>query len=117
VDLGRAQELIDTERAEAQRALTQLTGDETEARDTRDEDLGDEVDTAQELDSLTVDDTVADGLRDKLAALDRAEQRIKDGTYGRSVRSGDVIPDARLEADPAAELTVEEQAADERNAG
>ena len=32
------------------------------------------------------------------------------GTYGRSVRSGVAIADDRLEADPAAELTVEEQA-------
>ena len=35
-------------------------------------------------------------------------ERLADGTYGRSVRSGDPIPDERLEADPAAELTVEE---------
>jgi DnaK suppressor protein len=32
------------------------------------------------------------------------------GTYGRSVQSGKPIPDERLEADPAAELTVEEEA-------
>ena len=35
-------------------------------------------------------------------------QRLEEGTYGRSVRSGAPIPDERLEADPAAELTVEE---------
>jgi len=33
---------------------------------------------------------------------------LADGTFGRSVRSGAPIPDDRLEADPAAELTVEE---------
>jgi DnaK suppressor protein len=43
-----------------------------------------------------------------LAALERAERRIEEGTFGTSVRSGLPIPDARLEADPAAELTVEE---------
>lgn len=47
-------------------------------------------------------------------ALDAAERRLADGTYGRSVRSGEVIPDERLEADPLAELTTEEAAADER---
>ena len=41
---------------------------------------------------------------------ERAEQRLDDGTYGRSIRSGDPIPDERLRADPAAELTVEEAA-------
>ena len=32
------------------------------------------------------------------------------GTYGRSIWSNEPIPDERLEADPAAELTVEEEA-------
>jgi hypothetical protein len=36
------------------------------------------------------------------------------GSYGRSVRSGQPIPDERLAADPLAELTVEEAAAAER---
>ena len=35
-------------------------------------------------------------------------KRLEAGTYGRSTLSGDVIPDERLEADPAAELTVDE---------
>jgi len=36
------------------------------------------------------------------------------GSYGRSVRSGQPIPDERLEADPLVELTVEEAAAAQR---
>jgi DnaK suppressor protein len=36
---------------------------------------------------------------------------LEEGTYGRSIRSGDPIPDGRLEVEPWAELTVEEQAA------
>lgn len=51
----------------------------------------------------------ADDLRDQLAALERAEARLADGTYGLSVESGEPIPDARLEAVPIAERTVEEQ--------
>ena len=39
---------------------------------------------------------------------DRALARLDDGSYGKSVASGEPIPDARLEADPAAELTIEE---------
>ena len=35
---------------------------------------------------------------------------MEAGTYGLSVRSGQRIPDVRLEADPTAELTVEEAA-------
>jgi DnaK suppressor protein len=40
--------------------------------------------------------------------IERAQKRLEAGTYGLSVRSGRPIPDERLEADPAAELTVEE---------
>jgi DnaK suppressor protein len=52
-------------------------------------------------------------LRNRAEAIDRALQRVADSTCGRSVRSGAVIPDARLEADPVAELTVDEAPADE----
>ena len=54
------------------------------------------------------DDAVAASFRDRLTAIGRAEQRLDDGTYGLSVPSGLPIPDDRLEADPTAELTVEE---------
>ena len=53
--------------------------------------------TAQPLTQQGVDDAVAAGLRDRLAALDRALQRVEDGSYGRSIRSGAPIPDERLE--------------------
>jgi DnaK suppressor protein len=66
------------------------------------------ADPAERLTAEEGDDAVTAGLRERLAALDRAERRLADGTYGRSVRSGEPIPDDRLEADPAAELTVEE---------
>jgi RNA polymerase-binding transcription factor DksA len=46
--------------------------------------------------------------RQDLEELDDALKRLDDGTYGRSVRSGVPIPEERLEADPAAELTIEE---------
>ena len=58
------------------------------------------------------DDAVADALSRRLAAIGRAEERLAAGAYGRSVRSGQVIPDERLRADPAAELTVDEARAD-----
>ena len=80
------------------------------ARDDRDaaNDEGDFTDPAPGLNSEQVDDAIAGSLRERLAAIERAEQRLADGAYGRSVRSGDPIPDERLRADPAAELTVAE---------
>jgi DnaK suppressor protein len=55
-----------------------------------------------------LDDALISGLRDRLGQIERAETRLAEGTYGRSVASGVPIPEERLEADPAAELTVEE---------
>ena len=56
-------------------------------------------------------------LRERLDTIDRALARLEAGTYGRSVLSGKPIPDQRLEADPAAELTVEEARAARSRAG
>ena len=42
--------------------------------------------------------------------MERAEERIREGTYGISIESGKPIPDERLEAIPWADRTIEEQA-------
>ena len=55
------------------------------------------------------DEGLSEGLRDQLAAVERAEQRLQSGTFGISVESGEPIPDERLEAMPWAERTVAEQ--------
>jgi DnaK suppressor protein len=98
-----------------QQLLADLDSAQTDDRGAERE-TGDMADPAQPLAEQGVDDAVAAGLRDRLAALDRALQRLEDGTYGRSIRTGAPIPDERLEADPAAELSVQEadndQAAD-----
>jgi DnaK suppressor protein len=51
----------------------------------------------------------ATDLAEQLAAVERAERRLGEGTFGLSVLSGEPIPDERLEARPTAELTVDEQ--------
>ena len=48
-------------------------------------------------------------LQTELAALERAEARLAAGTFGLSIDSGEPIPDARLEALPTAERTVQEE--------
>ena len=92
----RVQELLDEVRAAAQ-------DDRAAANDS-----GDMSGPAPSLVSEETDDAVAAVLITRLAAIGRAEQRLAAGSYGRSIRSGDPIPDARLRADPAAELTIDE---------
>ena len=55
------------------------------------------------------DQSLIDRLRSELTAIERAEQRIEEGTYGISVESGEPIPDGRLEAVPWADRTADEQ--------
>jgi DnaK suppressor protein len=111
VDEEQARRRLQAERAEVERLLADTKRSGWEDRETEDEKGVDYADPAQSLTAEGEADAIAESLRNRLAAIGRAEQRLADGTYGRSVRSGLPIPDARLEADPAAELTVEEAAA------
>ncbi|HSZ35988.1 MAG TPA: hypothetical protein VK773_02770 [Acidimicrobiales bacterium] len=110
MDEARARQLLTEEKTRVEGLLRDLTEASAEDRATT-RDTGDIADPAQPLTDEQGADAIAAGLRDRLAAIERAEARIDAGTYGRSVRSGAAIPDERLEADPAAELTVEEEAA------
>jgi len=109
MDQDRARALLTDERAEVQNLLRDAMEAGAEDRDAELE-VGDSADLAQPLAAEGLDDSIADTLRDRLEAIERALQRLDDGTYGLSVRSGEPIPDERLEADPAAELTVAEAA-------
>jgi DnaK suppressor protein len=53
----------------------------------------------------------------RVALIDRALQKIEEGTYGFSDLSGDPIPTERLEAAPDSIYTAGEQAARERTGG
>jgi DnaK suppressor protein len=97
------------ERTEVQQLLSNSEEAGEEDREAQTE-LGDISDAAQPLSAEGLDDSITESLRDRLEVLDRALKRLDEGTYGYSVRSGEPIPQARLEADPAAELTVEEAA-------
>ena len=116
MDSKRAQALLQEERARVQGLLSEAEAAVRQEQETG-RDVGDTGDRAQTLTAEGEDDAVVAGLQDRLAALDRAEQRLAGGTYGRSVRSGQPIPDERLEADPAAELPVEEARARRKPGG
>ena len=113
MDEERARTMLLAQRADLLRltATEESNEDQAQAIETEPDDGGD---AGQSLQEQGVDGALKAGFEDRLEAIDRALQRIDDGTYGRSVESGASIPDARLEADPAAELTVEEAERSER---
>ncbi|HXP53876.1 MAG TPA: hypothetical protein VN847_02925 [Streptosporangiaceae bacterium] len=114
MDEDRARGLVQAKRAEVQSLLEDTEREWKQDRASEDEQGVDISDPAQPLTAQFENEAITANLRDRLAALDRAEQRLNDGTYGRSIESGLPIPDERLEADPAAELTIEEAKAQQR---
>lgn len=107
MDAKRARTLLTEEKERVQQLLAGLCVDRRDDRDAADE-VTDWSDPAQPLTAEGTDDALAESLEERLEAIERAERRLEAGTFGRSIRSGAPIPDGRLEADPAAELTVEE---------
>ena len=71
-------------------------------------------DTAQDLAQEEVRQAQHDVDEQRVNDIQRALEKIDDGTYGYSDDSGDPIPKARLEAKPEAVLTVAEEEARER---
>jgi len=106
MDEHRARELLAAERRRVEAAITARGSGEAEL-DAEQDDPG-ERDT-EDLYEKELGVGLSEDLAERLAAIERAEQRLADGTYGLSVLSGTPIPDERLEALPTAELTVEEQ--------
>lgn len=113
MDESRARELLVKERDEVASLLRGTEESAETGLETNDDIPRDYGDEAQPLTEQGNDEAVAGELQDRLDAIDRALARLEAGTYGRSVLSGKPIPDERLEADPAAELTVEEARAQE----
>lgn len=106
MDDARAKELLKAERDRVEAELARLR-EEGRGESTADVPAGDFNN------ENLYEDELAEGregdLRRRLDRLERAEERLAAGTYGLSVKSGEPIPDGRLEAEPLAELTVDEE--------
>ena len=100
MDEARVRELLAAERARIEPQFAALVQPD-------DQQLADEATELYE-DEVRVRRT--EDLREQLHAVERAEERLAAGTYGLSVESGLPIPDERLEVEPTAERTVEEEA-------
>jgi DnaK suppressor protein len=71
-------------------------------------------DDAQKLAMLETNGNLTNRELDRLTRIERALNKIDEGTYGFSDVSGQPIPEQRLEAMPDATNTVQEQEASER---
>ena len=108
IDEAQARELLQRERERIESSLAdleRLRRSELDEIDT----ATDPLDDGEVIGEEEVDKALAVQLRAELEAVEGAEKRLEDGTYGVSVESGEPIPAARLEAIPWAERTTEEQ--------
>jgi DnaK suppressor protein len=107
MDAERARELLAAERARIERAISRRSHED----DGEPADDFDPANLAADLYQDELDEGLEADLREQLAAVERAEQRLAAGTYGLSIESGQPIPDERLEVIPTAERTADEERA------
>jgi DnaK suppressor protein len=115
-DAALSLEFIERQRRRLEALRRQVLGAEEQTianQQTFQEEHGDE---AQELEDEAQDSAqkeVTQALHDvddrRISHIERALQKIEQGTYGLSDLSGEQIPKARLEAIPEAIFTVEEE--------
>jgi len=86
--------------AEDERDLSESEGDFTQH---------DSGDMSQSMFTREMDASIGEQAERRLGEVDRALEKIEEGTYGLSDESGEPIPRGRLEAVPEALRTVEEQ--------
>ena len=98
MDEARARELLARERERIERSLADL--DRRRRRGALADVDQHPADAGSELFETEREAGLATQLREELAAVERAEQRVPEGKFGLSVESGDPIPDERSSACP-----------------
>ena len=113
MDTDEARELLAQARERIESALEDLAPADVEGVT----DPFEAADVGGDLLEAEIGEGRAERLDAELQAIERAEQRLADGTYGISIESGQPIPDDRLQVIPWAERTTEEEARYEASGG
>jgi DnaK suppressor protein len=95
-----------TELERMQRDAQEVSRERSQEYQDAQADSGDE---SQYLFEREVDATLGQQFGQELKDVSRALEKLEEGTYGLSDRSGEPIPRGRLEAIPEALYTIEEQ--------
>jgi DnaK suppressor protein len=110
LDLDHFREALENERKRVTDAIKYLhdetpnpDGDETQESATQDH----LADSASVTYDREIDFTLEENAEQVLGEIERALQRVEDGSYGKCVRCGKDIPVERLEAIPYAEFCID----------
>jgi DnaK suppressor protein len=111
----KQRERLEELRAELTRMVEGLEEDQQDRAESEgDMTENDSGDMSQSLFTREMDATVEQTMEKRLESVDRALQKIEEGTYGICDDTGEPIPRGRLEAMPEAIYTVEAQQRRER---
>jgi DnaK suppressor protein len=105
----RQRERLVALRDELVRIREGVAADAVDLGETEGDTTLDSGDLSQDMFTREMDASIGEQVERRLREVDRALQKIEEGTYGLSDDSGDTIPRGRLEAVPEALRTVEEQ--------
>ena len=96
--------------------ITRAAEEDERTRTEQDADFTehDSGDMSRDIFDREIDATIVEQVEQRLEIVERALQKMEEGTYGLSDVSGEPIPRGRLEAVPEAIRTVEEQERFER---
>ncbi len=107
--IAQQRERLEALRREVLGGEENTLSDEQAAQGERGDEAEEYEDEAQTMAQKEVSQALRDVNDHRIADIQRALQKIEQGTYGLSDESGLPIPKARLEATPEAIFTVEEQ--------
>ncbi len=96
-------------REELSRIQRGMEGDQQNQGEEQGDTQLDSGDQSQQMFNREMDATIGEQAGLRLRDVERALEKIEEGTYGLSDESGEPIPKGRLEAAPEAIRTVEEQ--------
>jgi DnaK suppressor protein len=112
--IAQQRDRLENLKEELLRIRSGMSADERERADNEADTQLDSGESSQEIFAREMDATIGEQVERRLAEVDRALQKIEEGTYGICDDTGERIPRGRLEAVPEAIRTVEAQQRYER---
>ena len=103
IDHGNLRDILESERADLERQLTELQADGSMSPD-YDENFADSAQVSAELGENL---TLAANFRDQWQEVEAAVARMDDGTYGRCEVCANPIASPRLEAMPSTRFCID----------
>jgi DnaK suppressor protein len=112
--VARQKERLQALKEELLRIRSGMSADERQRAENESDTQLDSGDMSQEIFTREMDATIGEQVERRLKDVDRALQKMDEGTYGICDDTGEPIPRGRLEAVPEALRTVEAQQRYER---